>query len=95
MSRTGVATPAEIVDSVQLGTPVNVTHEPWTLNVSTGFNMGWDVGTFITYASLLVEGNPLTNLLSIGRHSDLTGPNPEGFPKAMTGGIATHGPFEG
>ncbi|KAH7104010.1 heme-thiolate peroxidase [Auriculariales sp. MPI-PUGE-AT-0066] len=63
--------------------------------VQEAYNMGWNIGTFITYASLLVEGNPLTNLLSIGRHSDLTGPNPEGFPKALVGGIATHGPFEG
>jgi unspecific peroxygenase len=31
---------------------------------------------FLTYAPMLVDGNMITNLISIGGKSSLTGPNP-------------------
>ena len=47
----------------------------------------------ITYASMLIDGNPVTNLMSIGEKSPLTGPDP---PKpANVGGLNTHAGFEG
>ena len=47
----------------------------------------------LTYAAFLVDGNQITNLLSIGGKSSLTGPDP---PKpAIVGGLDTHAVFEG
>lgn len=61
--------------------------------VQEGFNMGNDLAVFVTYAAFLVDGNPLTNLLSIGGKSSLTGIDP---PKpAIVGGLDTHAVFEG
>ena len=55
--------------------------------------MGYDLAVFVTYAAFLVDGNPITNLMSIGGKSPLTGPDP---PKpAIVGGLDTHGVFEG
>jgi hypothetical protein len=53
-----------------------------------------EVGTarFVTYAAFVVDGNPITDLLSIGRKSILTGVLPE---PAIVGGLNTHGVFEG
>ncbi len=47
----------------------------------------------LAYAGLLVDGNVVTNLLSIGQKTPLTGPDPP--PPATVGGLNTHGPFEG
>jgi len=61
--------------------------------VQEGFNMGNDLAVFVTYAALLVDGNPITNLLSIGGKTPLTGIDP---PKpAIVGGLDTHAVFEG
>ncbi|KIJ31387.1 hypothetical protein M422DRAFT_36236 [Sphaerobolus stellatus SS14] len=61
--------------------------------VQEGFNMGNDLAVFVTYAAFLVDGNQVTNLLSIGGKSSLTGPDP---PKpAIVGGLDTHAVFEG
>ena len=58
-----------------------------------GFNMGNDLAVFLTYAAMLVDGNQITNLLSIGGKSSKTGPDP---PKpAIVGGLNTHAVFEG
>jgi len=58
-----------------------------------GFNMPIDLATFVTYAAFIVDGNQITNLLSIGGKTPLTGPNP---PKpAIVGGLDTHAVFEG
>ena len=58
-----------------------------------GFNMGNDLAVFLTYAAMLVDGNQVTNLLSIGGKSSKTGPDP---PKpAIVGGLDTHAVFEG
>ncbi|KZV87162.1 Cloroperoxidase [Exidia glandulosa HHB12029] len=61
--------------------------------VQEGFNMGSDLAQIVTYAAMLVDGNHLTNLLSIGAKSRLTGPDPP--QPALVGGLNTHGVFEG
>ncbi|KIM43689.1 hypothetical protein M413DRAFT_443597 [Hebeloma cylindrosporum] len=61
--------------------------------VQEGFNMGNDLAVFVTYAAHLVDGNLITNLLSIGGKTDRTGPNPP--PPAIVGGLNTHAVFEG
>jgi hypothetical protein len=61
--------------------------------VQEGFNMGNDLATFVTFAAFLVNGNPITNLMSIGGATSLTGPNPP--PPATVGGLDTHNVFEG
>lgn len=55
--------------------------------------MGNDIAVFVTYAAHLVDGNLLTNLLSIGGKSPLTGINPPA--PAIVGGLDTHAVFEG
>ena len=55
--------------------------------------MGNDIAVFVTYGAFLVDGNPLTNLLSIGGKSSLTGPDPP--QPAIVGGLDTHAVFEG
>jgi hypothetical protein len=55
--------------------------------------MGNGIATFVTYTAMLVDGNQITNLLSIGGKTSETGPDP---PKPATvGGLDTHGVFEG
>ncbi|EJD46377.1 heme-thiolate peroxidase [Auricularia subglabra TFB-10046 SS5] len=79
LPRSGVATPAQIINAVQ-----------------EGFNMAHDIAIFVTYAAFLVNGNQLTNLMSIGSScglSSLTGPAPP-LP-ALAGGLNVHGTFEG
>ncbi|KAF5321470.1 hypothetical protein D9619_000406 [Psilocybe cf. subviscida] len=61
--------------------------------VQQGFNMGNDLAVFVTYAAHLVDGNLITNLLSIGGKSNLTGPDPP--PPASVAGLNTHAVFEG
>ncbi|KAF8901376.1 heme-thiolate peroxidase [Gymnopilus junonius] len=58
-----------------------------------GFNMHNGLAIFITYAGHLVDGNLLTDLLSIGGKTSLTGPDPPG--PATVGGLNTHDVFEG
>ncbi|KAF5314631.1 hypothetical protein D9611_007146 [Ephemerocybe angulata] len=41
--------------------------------VMEGFNMENGIAKFVTYAAFVVDGNPITDLLSIGRKSVLTG----------------------
>ncbi|KJA24696.1 hypothetical protein HYPSUDRAFT_161601 [Hypholoma sublateritium FD-334 SS-4] len=61
--------------------------------VQEGFNMANDIAVFVTYAAHLVDGNLLTDLLSIGGKSAKTGPNPPS--PAIVGGLDTHAVFEG
>ena len=94
LPRNGIATPAQIVDAVQQGA------FQWCSVLSIqltccllGFNMGNDLALTITYSAMLVDGNMITNLLSIGGKSSLTGADP---PKpAIVGGLDTHAVFEG
>jgi len=51
------------------------------------------IAKFVTYAALLVDGNPVTNLMSIGGKSSLTGQDPPS--PAIVGGLDTHAVFEG
>ena len=55
--------------------------------------MANDIAVFVTYGAFLVDGNPLTNLLSIGGKSSLTGRDPP--QPAIVGGLDTHAVFEG
>ena len=55
--------------------------------------MGNDLAVFVTYAAMLVDGNQLTDLMSIGSKSPATGADPP--PPAIVGGLDTHGVFEG
>jgi hypothetical protein len=55
--------------------------------------MNRNLARFTCYAAFLVNGNMVTNLLSIGEKSSQTGPDP---PKpALVGGLNTHNVFEG
>jgi unspecific peroxygenase len=55
--------------------------------------MANDLALTLTYSAMLVDGNQVTNLLSIGGKSPKTGPDP---PKpAIVGGLDTHAVFEG
>ncbi|KAJ3544720.1 heme-thiolate peroxidase [Coprinellus aureogranulatus] len=61
--------------------------------VQEGFNMDNSLAQFVTYAALLVDGNVVTDLLSIGGKTRKTGidaPSP-----AIIGGLNTHAVFEG
>ena len=55
--------------------------------------MGNDLAVFVTYAAFLVDGNPITNLLSIGGKTPRTGIDPP--EPAIVGGLDTHAVFEG
>jgi hypothetical protein len=61
--------------------------------VQEGLNMGNDLAIFLVYNALLVDGNVLTNLLSIGGLTPLTGTPPPA--PAIAAGIDHHGTFEG
>jgi len=63
------------------------------LSQTVGFNMENGFAIFVTYAAHLVDGNLITDLLSIGRKSVKTGPDPP-YP-AKAGGLNTHALFEG
>ncbi|KAJ3510932.1 heme-thiolate peroxidase [Agrocybe chaxingu] len=58
-----------------------------------GFNMANGAALFATYAAHLMDGNPITDLLSIGRKTVFTGPDPPS--PAIVGGLNNHGTFEG
>ncbi|KAH6905634.1 Chloroperoxidase [Coprinopsis sp. MPI-PUGE-AT-0042] len=61
--------------------------------VMEGFNMENGLAIFVTYAAFIVDGNPITNLMSIGGKTIRTGIDP---PKpAIVGGLNTHAVFEG
>lgn len=55
--------------------------------------MGNDLATLVTFGAHLVDGNQLTNLLSIGGKTSATGAAPAA--PAIVGGLNTHGTFEG
>jgi hypothetical protein len=94
LPRNGIATPAQIITAAMEGkehlrSPGVVRLMP----IALGFNMDNGIAKFVTYASFLVDGNQVTNLMSIGGKTSLTGRDP---PKpAIVGGLNTHGVFEG
>ena len=59
----------------------------------SGFNMASATARFATYAAHLVDGNLVTDLLSIGGKTRRTGVDPP--PPAIVGGLNTHSVFEG
>ncbi|CAA7264115.1 unnamed protein product, partial [Cyclocybe aegerita] len=61
--------------------------------VQEGFNMENTLAVFVTYGAHLVDGNLITDLLSIGHKTPLTGPDPPA--PAIVGGLNTHAVFEG
>ncbi|KDR72032.1 hypothetical protein GALMADRAFT_143376 [Galerina marginata CBS 339.88] len=61
--------------------------------VQEGFNMENDLALFVTYGAHLVDGNVLTDRLSIGGKTALTGVDPPA--PAIVGGLNTHAVFEG
>ncbi|KIJ45799.1 hypothetical protein M422DRAFT_250589 [Sphaerobolus stellatus SS14] len=61
--------------------------------VIEGLNLGNDFAKILCYQAFLMNGNPLTNLMSIGMKTSLAGQDP---PKpALVGGLSQHGTFEG
>lgn len=48
----------------------------------------------IAYSALLVDGNPITNQLSIGGKTPFTGPDPL-LGKSIVGGLNAHNLLEG
>lgn len=61
--------------------------------VMEGFNLGNTFAKFLVYQAHLIDGNPLTNLISIGMKTPETGPDPPA--PAIVGGLSFHGTFEG
>lgn len=55
--------------------------------------MEYFTALILAYGGMLVDGNVVTNLLSIGGKSSQTGPAPPA--PATAAGLDTHGPFEG
>ncbi|KDR68079.1 hypothetical protein GALMADRAFT_146570 [Galerina marginata CBS 339.88] len=61
--------------------------------VQEALNLDNTFARFLVFSTFLVNGNPITNLMSIGGATPLTGPNP---PKPATvGGLNTHNNCEG
>ncbi|KJA13294.1 hypothetical protein HYPSUDRAFT_151752 [Hypholoma sublateritium FD-334 SS-4] len=58
-----------------------------------GFNMDNTLARFLAYGTFLVDGNVVTNEMSIGSKSAATGPDPPA--PAIVGGLDTHAVFEG
>lgn len=55
--------------------------------------MANDLAVLVTWGAFIVDGNLLTNLMSIGMKSPFTGADPPA--PAIVGGLNTHGVFEG
>ncbi len=51
------------------------------------------VARFLAYGTFLVDGNVITNEMSIGSKTPATGPDPPA--PAIVGGLDTHAVFEG
>ncbi len=64
------------------------------INISSGFNMENSVARFLAYATFLVDGNVITNEMSIGSKTPETGPDTPA-PGTVVGGLDTHAVFEG
>jgi len=70
-----------------------VTPQEVVTAVQTGFNMANGLAVFSAWGGFIVDGNHLTNLMSIGQKSPKTGPDPPA--PAIVGGLSTHRVFEG
>ncbi|EKM77858.1 hypothetical protein AGABI1DRAFT_76887 [Agaricus bisporus var. burnettii JB137-S8] len=77
INHNGIARPSEIVAAV----------------MEAGFNLENSAAVLTTYAAFLVDGNLITDKLSIGGSTPRTGPKP---PRPATaGGLNEHNTFEG
>ncbi|KAK0533981.1 hypothetical protein OC834_002037 [Tilletia horrida] len=70
-----------------------VTPQEVVIGVQEGYNMGHFLAMFLAFGAHLADGNQLTNLLSIGKKTSLTGYKAPG--PAIVGGLNQHGLFEG
>ncbi|TFK24484.1 Cloroperoxidase [Coprinopsis marcescibilis] len=61
--------------------------------VQEGFNMENKLAQLTTYFAMIGDGNLITDLVSIGAKTPLTGMDPP--PPAIVGGMHNHGTFEG
>jgi hypothetical protein len=80
--------PSRKVSDFTIGLFVSGTHTS-----CPGFNMENQFAIFVTYLAHLMNGNLVTDLLSIGGKTRKTGPDPP--PPAHAGGFNVHGTFEG
>ncbi|KIJ35970.1 hypothetical protein M422DRAFT_261732 [Sphaerobolus stellatus SS14] len=71
---------------------VNDKAHPW-MPLCKGYGMENGIVVALAYGSLLVDGNPLTNLVSIGAKSPATGPDPS--KPADVGGLNGNNSIEG
>lgn len=62
-------------------------------DIVIGFNLENSFARFLVYSTFLVNGNPITNLMSIGAATSATGQNPP-LP-ATVAGLNTHNNCEG
>ncbi|KXN82381.1 Aromatic peroxygenase [Leucoagaricus sp. SymC.cos] len=92
LPRDGIATPAQIITAYLprdgVATPAQI-----ITAVQEGLNMEYGTALLLAYGGLLLDGNVVTNLLSIGWKTSKTGTDPPA--PATAGGLNTHGPFEG
>ena len=97
LPRDGVASPAQIITAVQEGMYHNETtkvrYDSLTLLLHLGFNFDHNAAVTATYLGHLLNGNIVTDLLSIGGKTPKTGPPPPA--PAHAGGLSVHGTFEG
>jgi hypothetical protein len=78
----------------KLPASVSIVHNsPLTWLWQIGFSMANDLAKFLVYMAHLSDGNLVTDLLSIGKMTSLTGQDPPDAPPA--GGLNQHGTFEG
>ncbi|KDR67092.1 hypothetical protein GALMADRAFT_80170 [Galerina marginata CBS 339.88] len=71
-----------------IATPVQIIHA-----VQEAFNLENEFARFLVYSTFLVNGNPITNLMSIGGQTSGTGTNPPA--PATVGGLNSHNNCEG
>jgi hypothetical protein len=61
-------------------------------SIKKAFNMGNDLAKSLVYGNHLLNGNMITDLMSIGEKTPLTGIDP---PPCTVGGLNDHTTFEG
>ena len=94
LAHSGIVTPQEIVTTMQEGKLHSSSRSTWQILISNiGFNMEWEFVTFVTWMVFLIDGNLLTNLMSLGPKSNQTGVDP--LSPAIVGGLNTHSMFKG
>lgn len=96
LPRNGIVTPNQIISAVQdgmLSFPLHSFPSIPDVKHRAGFNMDNTIARFLAYGTFLVDGNVITNEMSIGSKTPATGPDPPS--PAIVGGLDTHAVFEG